>query len=172
LCTLPRWQNKHALAMSVMALAIWGQQNRAVMRRHVVRTPRWWMECSDWKTASLDWMGTSGRNTPLDTSPSKEAPPTACDVNCRLPEFNISATSEQDCCCAAIAKKPPSCARAIAAKTGRSWAANPSSSQSLATAVKEVGGGAVLAVCQLEAPVAPVGGSGRPRLHFLVLASA
>jgi hypothetical protein len=142
--------------MSVMALAIWGQQNRALMRRHVDRTPRWWIECSDWKTTSLDWMGTSGRNTPVDTSPSKKAPPTTCDVNCRLPEFSISATSGQDCCCAAIAKKSTSCATAIAAKTGHSWAVNPSFSQSSVMAVKEVGGGAVLAVCRLVAPVTPV----------------
>jgi hypothetical protein len=39
LVNLPRWQNKHALAMSVMALAIWGQQKWAVMRRRVDRTP-------------------------------------------------------------------------------------------------------------------------------------
>ncbi len=65
-----------------------------------------------------------------DTSPSKEASPTNCDVNCRLPEFSISATSGQDCCCAAIAKKSTGCATAIAAKTCHSWAANPSSSQS------------------------------------------
>jgi hypothetical protein len=37
--------------MRVMALAIWGQQNHAVMSRHVARTSGWWMECSDWKTA-------------------------------------------------------------------------------------------------------------------------
>ncbi len=60
LCTLPHWQNKHGLAMSVMALAIWGQQNWEVMRRRVAHTLGWWMECSDWKTASLNWMGTSG----------------------------------------------------------------------------------------------------------------
>jgi hypothetical protein len=123
------------------------------------------MECSD-------WIGTSRRNTPVDMSPSKEAPPTACDVNCMLPEYSTSATSGQDCCCVAIAKISTGCATVIAAKTGRSWVTNPSSSQSSATAVKEVGGGAVLAVRRLVAPVGPVGGSGRPRLCFLVLACA
>jgi hypothetical protein len=57
-----------------MTLAIWGLQNRAVMRRRASFTTGWWMECSDWKTASLDWMRTSRRNTPVKTSPSKEGP--------------------------------------------------------------------------------------------------
>jgi hypothetical protein len=117
LYTLPRWQNKPVLAMRVMALAIWGQQNRAVMSRRVARTPGWWMECSDWKTASLDWMSTSGRNSPVEASPSREAPPTACDVICRLPKLSISATSGQNCCCAATTEKSTDCASAMAAKT-------------------------------------------------------
>jgi hypothetical protein len=67
-----------------MALAICGQLNRAAMRRRFARTPGWCMECSDWKTASLYWMGTRGRNTPVETSPSREASLTACacDLKC------------------------------------------------------------------------------------------
>jgi hypothetical protein len=114
---LARWQNKHVLAMRVMALAIWGQQNCAVMSRCVAYTPGGWMECSDWKTTSLDWMGTTGRNIPIETSPSREALLTACDVICRLPELSIYVTSGQDCCCAAIIKKSTDCASAMAAKT-------------------------------------------------------
>ena len=66
-----------ALAIWVMALAICGQQNQAVMRRRVARTPGWWMEWSDLKTASLCWSGTSGWNTPVETSPSNVVSPTA-----------------------------------------------------------------------------------------------
>ncbi len=61
---------------------------------------------------------------------------------CRLPELSISATSGQDCCCAAIAEKSTACALAMTAKTGLSWTANPSSGQPSATVVTEVGGGA------------------------------
>jgi hypothetical protein len=88
-----------------MALAICGQQNRAAMRRRVARTPGWCIECSDWKTASLCWMGMSGRKTPVETSPSTVSSPTAWVVICSLVEFIISATSGQDRCAAAIAEK-------------------------------------------------------------------
>jgi hypothetical protein len=60
---------------------------------------------SDWKTASLHWVGTSGRNTPVETSLSREASPTAFVVICSVVEFIISATSGQDRCAAAIAEK-------------------------------------------------------------------
>jgi hypothetical protein len=86
-----------------MALAIWGQLNRAAMRRRVARTPGWCIECSDWKTASLCWIGTSGRNTPVETSPSSVVSPTAWVVICSVEEFVISATSWQVRCAAAIA---------------------------------------------------------------------
>jgi hypothetical protein len=82
-----------ALAIWVMALAICGQQNRAVMRRRVARTPGWCIECSDWKTASLCCSGTSGRNTPVETSPSNEVSPTAWVVICNVGELVIAATS-------------------------------------------------------------------------------
>jgi hypothetical protein len=131
LCTLTSCQNRHALA-------IWGQQNWAVMRRCVTRTPGWRMECS----GSLNWTGTSWRNTPIETSQSKETPPIACDVICMLSEVSIYATSWHDCCWEAIAEKSTGCASAMAAKTGPSGTANPSSSQSSETAVKEVGRGA------------------------------
>jgi hypothetical protein len=88
-----------------MALAICGQQNRAAMRRRVARTPGWCIECSDWKTASLCWIGTSGRNTPVETSPSSVVTPPAWVVICSVEEFIISATSGQARCVAAIAEK-------------------------------------------------------------------
>jgi hypothetical protein len=69
-----------------MALAICGQQNRAAMRRRVARTPKWCIACS----ASLCWMGTSGRNTPVETSPSSVSSPTAWVVICSVVEFSIS----------------------------------------------------------------------------------
>jgi hypothetical protein len=47
------------------------------------------MECSDWKTPSLYWMGTSGQNTPVEKSPSREASPTAWVVICSVMEFII-----------------------------------------------------------------------------------
>jgi hypothetical protein len=115
-----------------MALAICGQQNRAAMRRRVDCTPGWWMECSNWKTASLYWMGTSGRNTPVEMSPSREASPTACVVICRVLEFIISFTSVQDRCAAAIAEKSTACVSATAARIGRSGVTRPSSGQSSA----------------------------------------
>ncbi len=62
-------------------------------------------------------MSTSGRNSPVETSPSREAPPTACDVICRLPKLSISATSGQNCCRAAITEKSTDCASVMAAKT-------------------------------------------------------
>jgi hypothetical protein len=98
------------------------------------------MECSDRKTASPHWMGTSGRNTPFEMSPSREAPPTACVVICTVSEFIISVTSRQDRCAAAIAEKSTACASVMAAKSGHSGAARPSFGQSSAMRVKEVGG--------------------------------
>jgi len=121
-----------ALAISVMALAICGQQNRAAMRRRVYRTPGWWMECSDWKTTSLYSMGTSGRNTPVETSPSREVSPTACVGICRVMEFIISFTSQEDRCAVAIFEKLTACASTMAARIGHSGAARPSSGQSSA----------------------------------------
>jgi hypothetical protein len=112
---LPRWQYKQALAISVMALAICGQQNRAVMRWRVASTLGWCMECSDWKTASLCWMGTRGRATPVETSPSRESSPTGWVGICSVVEFIISATSGQDHCAAAIAEKSTGCASVMAA---------------------------------------------------------
>ncbi len=94
-----------ALAICVMSLAICGQQNRAVMRRRVARTPGWRIECSDWKTPSLCCSGTSGRNTPVETSPSNVVSPTAWVVICNVGEFVIAATSGQDRWSAAIAEK-------------------------------------------------------------------
>ncbi len=73
-----------------MALAICGQQNRAAMRRRVARNPGWCIECSDWKTASLCCIGTSGRNT---TVKSSVVSPTVWVVICSVEEFIISATS-------------------------------------------------------------------------------
>ena len=115
-----------------MALAICGQQNRAVMRRRVARTPGWCIECSDWKTASLCWIGTSGRNTPVETSPSNVVSPTAWVVICNAGELVIAATSGQDRWSAAIAEKSMGCASAMAARNGRSGDASPSSGQSSA----------------------------------------
>jgi hypothetical protein len=120
-----------------MALAIWGQQNRAVMRRRVACTPGWCIECSDWKTASLCWIGTSGRNTPVEMSPSSVVSPTAWVVICSVEEFIISATSGQVRWVAAIAEKSPGCASAMAARMGRSGAASPSSGQSSAVEAGE-----------------------------------
>ncbi len=120
-----------------MALAICGQRNRAAMRRQVARTPRWGMACSDWKTASLCWMGTSGRNTPVETTPSSVSSPTGWLVICSVEEFIISVTSGQARCAAAIAKKSTGCTSAMAARMGRSGAASPSSSQSSAVRAGE-----------------------------------
>ncbi len=128
---------QEALAIWVMALAICGQQNRAVMRRRVARTPGWCIECNDWKTAFLCWIGTSGRNTPVETSPSSVVSPTAWVVICNAGEFVISATSGQDRWAAAIAEKLTGCASAMAARMGRSWAASPSSGHSSAAEVEE-----------------------------------
>ncbi len=122
-----------------MALAICSQQNRAGMRRRVARTPGWCIACSDWKTASLCWMGTSGRNTPVETSPSNGLSPTAWVVICSVVEFLISATSVQDRCAAAIAAKLIGCASAMAAKMGCFAAASLSSGQSSAARAGEVG---------------------------------
>jgi hypothetical protein len=97
------------------------------------------MECSDWRTTSLCWMGTSGRNTPVETSPSNKTSPTAWVVICSVVEFIIFATSGQDRCAAAIAKKSTGCASVVAAKMGRSSATRPSSGQSSAVGVGEVG---------------------------------
>ncbi len=131
-----------------MALAICGQQNRAVMRRRVARTPGWCMECSDWKTAYLYWLGTSGRNTPVETSPSRELSPTTWVVIC-------SDTSGQERCAAAIAEKLTACASAIAAKMGCSGVTRPSSDQSSAVGAGEIG-------CAVGGCCAAAGG-GRPK---------
>jgi hypothetical protein len=101
-----------------MALAICGQQNWVAMRRRVACTPGWCIECSDWKTASLCWIGTSGRNTPVETSPSSVVSPTVWVVICSVEEFIISDTSRQVRCAAAIAKKSTGCASAMAARMG------------------------------------------------------
>jgi hypothetical protein len=133
-----------ALAIWVMALAICGQQNRAAMRRGVARTPGWCVECSDWKTASLCWIGTSGRNTPVETSPTTVVSPTAWVVICSVEEFVIFATSGQVRWAAAIAEKSTGCASAMAARIGQSGAASPSSGQSSAVEAGEgrwLGGG-------------------------------
>jgi hypothetical protein len=101
------------------------------------------MECSDWKTASLCF-GTSGRNTPVETSPSSVVSPTVWVVICSVEEFIISATSGQARCAAAIAEKSTGCTSAMAARMGRSGAASPSSGQSSAVGVGEdrwLGGG-------------------------------
>jgi hypothetical protein len=137
----------------MQALAICGHQNRAVMRRRVDRTPGWWMECSDWKTASLYSMGTSGRNTPVERSPSGEASLTACVVICSVLEF----ISGPDRCAAAIAAKSTACTSAMATRIGRSGAARPSYGQSSAVGAEEVGcavvgcwagfGGGLLTAC-------------------------
>ncbi len=111
-----------------MTLAICGQQNRW----RVARTPRWCIECSNWKTASLCWIGTSGWNTLVETSPSSVVSPTVWVVICSVEEFIISATSGQARCAAAIAEKSTGCASVMAARMGRSGAASPSSGQSLA----------------------------------------
>jgi hypothetical protein len=102
------------------------------MRRRDARTPGWCIECSDWKTASLCWIGTSGRNTPVETSPSSVVSPTAWVVICSVEEFVISATSGQVRWAAAIAEKSTGCASAMAARMGRSGATNPFSGQSSA----------------------------------------
>jgi hypothetical protein len=125
-----------------MALAICGQQNRAAMRVRVARTPGWCIECSDWKTASLCWISTSGRT--VETSPSSVVSPTVWVVICNVEEFIISATSGQALCAAAIAEKSTGCASAMAARMGRSGAASPSSGQSSAVRAGEgrwLGGG-------------------------------
>jgi hypothetical protein len=134
---LPRWHCRQALAIWVMALAICGQQNRAVMRRRVARTPGWCIKCSDWKTASLCWIGTSGRNTHVKLSPSSVVSPTAWVVICNAGELVISATSGQDRWAAAIAEKLTGCASAMAARMGRSGAASPSSGHFSAAEVGE-----------------------------------
>jgi hypothetical protein len=119
----------------MQALASCGHQNRVAMRQRVDRTPGWWMECSDWKTASLYSMGTSGRNTPVERSPSGEASLTACVVICSVLEF----ISGPDRCAAAIAAKSTACTSAMAARIGRSGAGRPSSGQSSAVGAEEVG---------------------------------
>ncbi len=108
-----------------------------MMRRRVARTPGWCIECSDWKTASLCWIGTSGRNTPVETSPSSVVSATAWVVICSVEEFVISATSGQVHWAAAIAEKSTGCASAMAARMGRSGVANPSSGQSSAVGAGE-----------------------------------
>jgi hypothetical protein len=50
-------------------------------------------------------MGTSGRNTPVETSASSVSSLTALVVICSVVEFIISATSGQARCTAAIAEK-------------------------------------------------------------------
>ncbi len=105
------------------------------MRRRVARTLGWCIECSDLKTASLCWSGTSGRNTPVETSPSNVVSPTAWVVICNVGELVISATSGQDRWAAAIAKESTGCASAMAARMGRSGVASPSSGQSSAAGV-------------------------------------
>jgi hypothetical protein len=120
------------------------------MRRRVACTPGWCMECSDWKTASLYWMGTSGRNTPVETSLSRESLPAAWVVICSVVEFIISATSGKERCAAAIAEKLTACASAMADKIGRSGVTRPSSGQSLAVGAGEIGcavGGCCAAAC-------------------------
>jgi hypothetical protein len=84
-------------------------------------------------------MGTSGRNTPVETSPSSMSSPTARVVICSVVEFIISATSGQDRCAAAIAEKSTGCAWAMAAKMGCSGGARPSSGQSSAVRAGEAG---------------------------------
>jgi hypothetical protein len=93
----------------------------------------------DWKTGSLYWMGTSGRNTPVETSPSRETSLTAWVVICSVVEFIISASSGQKCCAAAITEKLTACALAMAAKMGRSGVTRPSSGQSSAVGAGEIG---------------------------------
>ena len=95
------------------------------MRWRVARTPGWCIACSDWKTASLCWMGTSGRNTPVETSSSSVSSLTALVVICSVVEFIISANSGQDRCAAAIAAKLIGCASVMAAKMGCSGDASP-----------------------------------------------
>jgi hypothetical protein len=127
----------------------------------VGRIPGWCIECSDWKTTSLCWIGTSGRNTPVETSPSSVVSPTDWVVICSLEEFVISATSGQVRWSAAIAEKSTGCASAMAARMGRSVAASPSSGQSSAMGAGE-GVGCVAAAARAQ----KADGSGRPLLHF------
>jgi hypothetical protein len=84
-------------------------------------------------------IGTSGRKTPVETSPSSGSSPTAWVVICSVVEFIISATSVQDRCTAAIAAKSIGWALAMAAKMGCSGAASPSSGQSSAARAGDVG---------------------------------
>jgi hypothetical protein len=98
------------------------------------------MECSDWKTTSLCWMGTRGRNTPVETFPSSVSLPTVWVVICSVVEFTISATSGQDLCAAAIAEKSTGCASAMEAKMGHSGATRPSSGQSSAVRARPSSG--------------------------------
>jgi hypothetical protein len=82
-------------------------------------------------------MGTSGRNTPVETSPSSVSSQTAWVVICCVVESIISATSGQARCAAAIAEKSTGCASAMAATMGCSGVASPSSGQSSAARAGE-----------------------------------
>jgi hypothetical protein len=82
--------------------------------------------------------GTSGRNTPFETSQSSVSSPTAWVVIRSVVELIISATSRQARCAAAIAEKSIGCASAMAARMDCSGAASPSSGQSSAARAGEV----------------------------------
>jgi hypothetical protein len=90
-----------------------------------------------YRVQRLCWIGTSGRNTPVETSPSSVVSPTAWVVICNMGELVISATSGQDRWVAAIAEKSTGCASAMAARMGRSGATSPSSGHSSAAEVEE-----------------------------------
>ena len=60
----------------------------------------------------------SGRNTPVETSPSTVVSPTAWVVICSVEDFVISANSGQVRWAAAIAEKSTGCASAMAARIG------------------------------------------------------
>ncbi len=96
-------------------------------------------------------MGTRGRNTPVETSPSRESSPTAWVVICSVVEFIISATSGQERCAVAIAEKLTARASTMAAKMGHSGVARPSSGQSSAVGAGEAG-------CAIDGCCAAAGG--------------
>ncbi len=70
--------------------------------------------CQDLATLSLKAGGTSGRKTPMETSPRISTPSTTWETMLRLGNNFMAATSGQVSCAAAMREKSTGCAAATA----------------------------------------------------------
>ena len=82
-----------------------GQQKAAVTSRVVARTPGWCTLCRDRMAASLNCAGSSGRKTPVETSPRTVLAPYFQKTTCKDGDESMDVTSGQVGCATAKAEK-------------------------------------------------------------------